>query len=281
MVKIGIMQKRMTPVIRLRAVSFLIALLMVAGCASAPAPSDPEAVAEFLQVNDPMEPTNRAVFSVNRTLDSAILKPTATVYRDFAPEFLRTRISNVLNNLRGPVIFANDLLQGEFARGVVTFLRFMINSTIGLAGINDMATALEIEGHDEDFGQTLAVWGFEEGPFLMLPLFGPSNPRDTVGLVVDFLIDPLNLWASNTEREFVPWARTGVAAVDLRSNNLEVLDDLEKSSLDFYAAIRSLYRQRRQDAISNGQGSATFPAPSIGQIQDNPVLEETDELSRR
>ena len=279
--KITIMQKRMTPVLRLRAVSCLVALLVVTGCASAPAPSDPEAVAEFLQVNDPMEPTNRAVFSINRSLDSAILKPVATAYRDIAPDFLRTRLHNVLNNLRAPVIFANDILQGEFSRGVVTFLRFMINSTIGLAGINDMATALEIEGHDEDFGQTLAVWGVEEGPFLMLPLFGPSNPRDTIGLVVDFLIDPLNMWASNTERDFVPMSRAGAVAVDLRSGNLDILDDLEKSSLDFYAAIRSLYRQRRQNAISNGQGSATFPAPSIGEIQDRPELDGPDELSRR
>ncbi len=264
-----------------RALALFAGLFFAAACASAPDPSDPEAVAEFLQVNDPLEPTNRGVFEVNRALDNAILKPTATVYKAAAPDFVRSRVSNILSNLRSPVIFTNDLLQGEFRRAVTTFLRFFINTTIGVGGMNDMATALEIEGHDEDFGQTLAVWGVGEGPFVMLPLFGPSNPRDTAGLVVDFFIDPLRWWASNTDRDYVPLARAGVDAVDIRSRNLEILDDLEKSSLDFYAAIRSLYRQRRADAISNGEGSATVPAPSIGEIPVGPTLEAADELSRR
>jgi len=236
---------------------------------------------ELLQVNDPMEPANRGMFEVNRALDNTILKPVATTYKAVAPDFVRTRISNILANLRSPVIFANDILQGEFKRAATTFLRFFINSTIGVGGMNDIASALEIEGHDEDFGQTLAVWGVEEGPFVMLPLFGPSNPRDTVGLVVDFLIDPLRMWASNTERNFVPVLRAGTDAVDIRSENLEDLDDLEKSSLDFYAAIRSLYRQRRADAISNGEGSATVPAPSLGELPGGPTLEAAEELSRR
>jgi phospholipid-binding lipoprotein MlaA len=275
------MRKRMTPVKRLRVVAVLAVLFAAAGCASAPDPSDPEAVTEFLQLNDPLEPTNRGMFEVNRALDNAVLKPTATAYKAVAPEFVRTRITNILANLRSPVILANDIMQGEFKRAATTFLRFFINTTIGIAGMNDMATAMEIEGHDEDFGQTLAVWGVSEGPFIMLPLFGPSNPRDTVGLVVDFIIDPLRIWASNTERDFVPIARAGVDAVDIRSRNLDVLDDLEKSSLDFYAAIRSLYRQRRADAISNGQGSATTPAPGLGEMQDGPTLEAAEELSRR
>ena len=271
----------MTPDMRLRALAIVAALFFAAACASAPDPGDHDAVIEFMQVNDPLEPTNRGVFEVNRVLDNAILKPTATVYKAAAPEFVRTRISNILSNLRSPVIFANDVMQGEFKRAVTTFLRFFINTTIGVGGMNDMATALEIEGHDEDFGQTLAIWGIGEGPFVMLPLFGPSNPRDTIGLIVDFFIDPLRMWASNTNRDHVPLARAGVDAVDIRSRNLEILDDLEKSSLDFYAAIRSLYRQRRADAISNGEGSATVPAPSIGEMPVGPTLEAADELSRR
>jgi len=256
-------------------------LFMVAGCAVTPNSGDVEAVAEFVQVNDPFEPTNRSIFEANRALDGAVLKPAATAYKMVAPEFIQTRVSNILSNLRSPVIFANDVLQGEFKRAALTFLRFFINSTIGVGGMNDMATAMEIEGHDEDFGQTLAVWGVSEGPFVMLPVFGPSNPRDTVGMVVDFFTDPLRLWASNSERNYVPFLRAGVDAVDIRSRNLETLDDLEKSSLDFYAAIRSLYRQRRADAISNGQGAAAVPAPGLGQLPGVPTLEAADELSRR
>ena len=275
------MRERTTPAPSMRAVLVASVLFGAVGCASVPDPNDPEAVLEFLQVNDPMEPTNRGVFEVNRALDNTVLKPVATVYKAVAPDFVRTRISSILANLRSPVIFANDILQGEFKRAATIFLRFFINTTIGVGGMNDMASALDIEGHDEDFGQTLAVWGVEEGPFVMLPLFGPSNPRDTVGLVVDFLIDPLRMWASNTERDFVPVSRAGTDAVDIRSENLEVLDDLEKSSLDFYAAIRSLYRQRRADAISNGEGSATVPAPSLGELPSGPTLEAAEELSRR
>lgn len=258
---------------------FLVAYL-AAGCATAPNPGDKEALAEFHEINDPLEPTNRAVFTVNRALDRLALKPAATLYRDHLPEFVRDRVHDVLANLRGPVIFLNDLLQGEVGRAMTTLSRFVINSTIGVAGLMDMATEMGVEAHDEDFGQTLAVWGVPEGPFLMLPIFGPSNPRDTVGIAVDFLTDPLNIWAANTDRDIPPFARAGVQAVDARSGNLDLLDDLEKSSLDFYAAIRSLYRQRRADEISNGKGSANFPAPGISQPPFGPVLDEGGELSR-
>ena len=250
--------------------SRLLVLLLVgalaAGCATAPDPKDSAALAEYQQINDPVEPTNRAIFSFNRFLDSALLKPVATAYRDYTPEFFQRSIHNILNNLRTPVILFNDVLQGEFKRAGVTLGRFLINSTIGVAGIGDPATDFGLPFHNEDFGQTLAVWGADEGPYIMLPILGPSNPRDTIGLIVDILIDPLNWWASNTDRNWIPFARSGVRAVDSRSRNIDALDDLEKSSLDFYAAIRSLYRQRRADEITNGEGSANMPAPGLGEM---------------
>ncbi len=224
-------------------------------------------MAEYEEVNDPFEPANRGVFTINRAMDRVVLKPAATAYRDHLPNFIQGRVHDILANLRAPVIFLNDLLQGEIHRAMQTLTRFMVNSTIGLAGFMDMATALDMDDHDEDFGQTLAVWGVPEGPFVMLPLFGPSNPRDTVGMVVDFLTDPLSIWATNTDRVWIPVSRAGVQAVDNRAATLDLLDDVEKSSLDFYAAIRSLYRQRRADAISNGRGGANRPAPGIGEIR--------------
>lgn len=267
-----------SPVSRLACV--LLLGFGLAGCATAPDPADKDLVAEYAEVNDPFEPTNRVVFSVNRALDRLALKPAATAYREQLPEYIRGRVRDILANLRGPVIFLNDVLQGELTRAGRTFVRFFINSTIGLAGFMDMATAMGVEGHDEDFGQTLAVWGVPEGPFIMLPLFGPSNPRDTVGMVVDFMTDPLRIWAANTDRDYVPFARAGTQAVDNRSGTIDLLDDVEKSSLDFYAAIRSLYRQRRADAISNGRGPANFPAPGISRPPLGPVLDEDEELSR-
>jgi phospholipid-binding lipoprotein MlaA len=253
-----------------------VAVLLVAGCATAPDPADTEAVAEFQRVNDPAEPANRGVFAFNRALDQALLRPAAIVYKDYTPELFQMGVHNVLNNLRSPVIFFNDVLQGRIEHAVATWARFMINSTIGVLGLFDPATGMGIEFHNEDFGQTLAVWGVPEGPYLMLPVFGPSNPRDTVGLVVDILVDPLNWWAANTGNDWAPWARGGMRAIDTRARNFDAIEDLEKTSLDFYAAIRSLYRQRRADEISNGEGSANMPAPSLGET-DGPSLD--DEVS--
>lgn len=259
----------------------LVAGFLVAGCATPPELSDREAVIEYNEVNDPLEPTNRAVFAFNRGFDMAILRPAAAAYRDFLPRYLQDAVHNILGNLRAPVIFINDLLQGQVHRAMTTFVRFMLNTTLGVGGVIDMATDMGVEGHNEDFGQTLAVWGVADGPYIMLPLFGPSNPRDTLGIVVDFLVDPINLWAGNTDRDHVPLIRTAVHAVDRRAGSLDLIDELEKSSLDFYAAIRSLYRQRRTVEIGNGQGPANIPAPGISGLPSAPVLDETQELSRR
>ena len=264
-----------------RAIVFVAALLILTGgCATAPNPADREAVAEFAALNDPAEPTNRAVFAINRGIDAVILKPVATFYRDYIPKFFQDRMNDVLDNLRSPVIFVNDLLQGEIDRAIATLARFVVNSTFGLAGLNDLATAIGMEGHDEDFGQTLAVWGVPEGPYVMLPLFGPSNPRDTVGLVVDFLVDPFNVWAGNTNRDYAILSRTGARGVDQRAIHMEALDDIERTSLDYYASIRSLYRQRRAEEIRNGKPSATMPAPGLSQAPAGGNAAASDQAAR-
>lgn len=255
-------------------------LFLTAGCATMPDPNDAEAVAEYAKINDPAEPTNRAIFEINRGLDGALLKPVAKFYRDVTPQFFQDRINDMLDNLRSPVIFINDLLQGELKRAMATAVRFMVNSTFGLLGLNDIATEMGLEGHDEDFGQTLAVWGVPEGPYVMLPLFGPSNPRDTIGIIVDFLADPFNIWAGNTDRDYAVLARSGTRAVDLRAIHMEALDSIEKTSLDFYASIRSLYRQRRADEIRNGKPSANFPAPGISQAPAGNAIFTQEKASR-
>ncbi len=245
------------------ALAFLAAAPMLSGCATAPDPKNADALAEFRQINDPLEPANRAIFAFNRAIDAVILKPLATLYRDFTPKVFQDAVSNILANLRTPVVLANDVLQGEGKRAGNTLARFVVNSTAGLGGMIDVANEMGIPGHAEDFGQTLAVWGVEEGPYLMLPVFGPSNPRDLIGLVADFFSDPINWYAANTHREFVTYSRTGTTGVDARAKHMKELDDLERTSLDYYAAIRSLYRQRRADEISNGRGSSNMPAPGM------------------
>lgn len=228
-----------------------LAVAALAGCATPPPADDPEAVAEYEQLNDPLEPTNRAIFAFNQALDRAVIKPVAQGYRRVVPEFGRDRVDDFLTNAGEPLTFIHDLLQGEFSRAGTTASRFVLNTTFGVLGIMDVAEPMGLPGHSEDFGQTLAVWGVPEGPYLMLPLFGPSNPRDGVGRGVDWFADPVTIGANEGDLDAFTWGRMGGDAVNTREKYLDVLDDIERSSLDYYASIRSMYRQNRARRISN------------------------------
>jgi phospholipid-binding lipoprotein MlaA len=210
--------------------------------------------------NDPFEGGNRVMFDVNQALDNVLLRPVAVVYKHVVPDFAQDGVRNFMNNLNSPVIFANDVLQGESDRAGVTLLRFGINSTIGIGGLFDVAKEMDIPYHDEDFGQTLGTWGVGEGPYLYFLVMGPSNARDITGFVVDRGLDPLTYvnWG-NDDLEYVPVARTVLNVIDIRARNIETLDEIERSSVDYYASIRSLYRQSRADAIRNGAPSTDLP----------------------
>lgn len=210
--------------------------------------------------NDPLEGLNRVFFEINDALDTVLLRPIAWVYREVVPEFARNGVRNALDNLDSPVVFANDLLQGEFDRAGETMARFMINSTVGVGGFIDVADDMGVPKHDEDFGQTLAVWGLGEGPYLYLPLLGPSNPRDLAGRAVDIGMDPLTYvdW-EDQNAEWAPYTRMGLNVLDLRARNFDTLDNLKETSVDYYAAIRSAYRQLREDAIRNGEPAEDLP----------------------
>ena len=223
------------------------------GCASAANNSDPEIRAEQAALNDPLEPVNRVIFQVNRGMDTWFLRPAATFYRAMLPPPLQTAIGNFLDNLSSPVVLLNDILQGNGDRAENTLTRFVINTTIGIGGIFDMAADMGYPDHSEDFGQTLGVWGVGEGPYIMLPIFGPSNPRDTVGLVADYFTDPITNWSINTHRRWINPTRAAGENIDWRARNMEEIDDLERTSIDYYATVRSLYRQYRKDQIRNGE----------------------------
>ncbi len=253
--------------VRLALTGALLSALALGGCASAPA--DPAEREAYYESNDPIEPFNRAMFSFNKGLDKVALKPAAQAYRAALPRTLQDGIRNFLNNIRTPVMLANNVLQGDVDGARLVIARFAVNTVLGFGGFGDPAGDLGAKFRDEDFGQTLAVWGAGEGPYLMLPLFGPSNPRDLIGLIVDTLIDPINIWADNTDRTEVTLSRTLVRGIDKRSRHIKTLDDLEKSSLDFYATIRSLYRQIRKDEIHNGDAGDAIPSPSISLDNDD------------
>jgi phospholipid-binding lipoprotein MlaA len=241
-----------------RAVGLAALAGVLAGCAAMP--NDPQVAAARVEANDPIEPFNRWIFDINEGFDLLLLKPVAVIYREVVPDPLRDNVRNVLTNLRAPVSVANDVLQGDVKGAGDTAARFLVNSTIGFAGLADVASEIGKPPRDEDFGQTLAVWGVGEGPYVVLPLLGPSTVRDTAGLVVDGVADPVNIYLRNNDLNALVFARAGLSAVDTRSRLIEVIDDLKVNSIDYYATVRSLYRQRRNDQIRDGVGTGDeFP----------------------
>ena len=229
----------------------LIMCLMLAGCASSQPPS-PEALAN----NDPYEATNRQTLVLNGKIDRYMVVPTVAAYFILVPERGRRGVHNLLGNLSLPTIFVNDMLQGEGDRGLQSIKRFMINTTVGLGGFLDVASGWGIPGHGEDFGQTLADWGVGEGPYLMLPFLGPSNPRDAAGLAVDVGIDPTNFIHF---KQHIWWAagREYFTLLDLRAQTYQTIQGIRRRSVDYYSSLRSLYRQLRNDQIRNGRVQGT------------------------
>ena len=197
---------------------------------------------------DPLQPFNRAMFTFNDAVDRVVFRPLAVGYRAVLPQRVRNGVNNFFNNLRAPTTLLNDILQGKPNRAQETINRFLVNSTIGLLGFVDIATRLGFPEHQEDYGQTLAVWGVPAGPYIVLPLLGPSTLRDAVGKVPEFYIaDPL--WEPDDTA--VTIARFGVRAVDIRSRLLD-LDRVIKMQVDPYLFFRETYLQNRQRAILDG-----------------------------
>jgi phospholipid-binding lipoprotein MlaA len=217
--------------------------------------------------SDPWEGFNRDMFTVHESVDQAVLEPVARGYRAITPRPVRRSVLNFLRNLRAPVIFVNDVLQGEVGRAGTTAARFGVNTTIGIAGVFDPATSMGLERHDEDFGQTLAVWGVDSGPYIFVPLLGPTTVRDGAGRIVDIALDPLT-WAEFDDVEKVRIGRTLLAGIATRELVLETVDDIRRDSLDPYVTIRTSYGLLRESAIQNG------PAD----VQDLPEFEDIDEL---
>ena len=235
--------------------------LPLAGCADRPT-GDAASQAEFDQTNDPFEPANRFFYKVNDAIDAVILRPAAIAYVNVLPPAARTGVHNVLQNLDSPVMLANDMLQGSPRRSGDTLVRFVVNTTAGLGGVFDVAKGLGYPAHDTDFGVTLALWGVPDGPFLFLPVLGPSNPRDVAGYAADAVADPLDYIGKGASVTALRYGRFGLYAIDTRANLLGTLAGIKKSALDPYATFRSLYRQNRASLITATKDDkrATTPA---------------------
>jgi phospholipid-binding lipoprotein MlaA len=241
---------------------------MLAGCATSPNNARPE-TAEAEDFNDPFEDTNRKIFDFNQVVDRNVLVPVAKAYRTVLPDPVRDSLRDFLRNLREPLIFANNALQGDFDHAGQTFARFTLNSTLGVGGLIDVAGRWgQLPYHEQDLGVTFGVWGIPEGPYLVVPALGPSDPRDLVGQTAEGFGDPFNRLVTGNPYTlyWIPFVRGGVAGIDQRSRYIETLADIERTSLDYYATIRSLYRQRRAALVRGERENLPPPASFSGNV---------------
>lgn len=228
------------------------AVLVLTGCATTA--NNPQ---------DPLEGYNRAVYSFNDAVDRTVLKPTATVYKNVVPSFAKTGVSNFFGNLSDAWSSVNNFLQGKGEAGATDFGRVAVNSTFGIFGLLDIASEAGMQKHNEDFGQTLGKWGVPSGPYLMLPILGPSTVRDTAALPAD---SAGNIWGYKTP---VNWRNvgTGVNLIDKRAALLDASGLMDDVALDRYEFLRDSYLQRRQSQVYDGNvprqvDDADAPAPS-------------------
>ncbi len=233
------------------------AVLLVSACAS---DNDVPVMAGDVVVSDPFEGTNRAIFSFNNAVDDVVIHPIAKGYNAVVPSPARTGVDNALKNLRSPVNFANEVLQGDVDGAGNVVVRAVVNTLLGIGGLFDLAGHEGIEYEVEDFGQTLATWGVDHGPYLVVPIIGPSSARDYVGYAVDSFADPLRWYLFNIDKKGIYYGKVGAEYLNLRASLVDVLEDLERSSIDYYAATRSAYYQRREALVNDSDPNS---APSI------------------
>ena len=227
--------------------------LVLGGCATVPPASDVEARAEFDRMNDPLEPMNRTIHKINQGVDRVIIEPIAVTYNFIIIKPIRQLITNILRNLQEPLTLVNDILQGEAKRAGTTLGRFVTNTTLGIGGTIDIASEMKMHRHTEDFGQTMGAWGIGEGPYIVVPFLGPSTIRDGVGQVADIYLNPVRYRhppgrhqraGSYLHRLLARWIPGRAISIRLR--------ELEASSIDLYATMRSAYRQNRRKEVRNG-----------------------------
>lgn len=239
------------PLSRLRAgiLCGVVSISLLGGCATNGNP------------RDPLEPLNRAVYSFNDGFDKVLAKPAAEAYRFVLPNFVRTGIGNFFSNLNDVIVLLNSLLQGKLNQAGIDLARLMVNTTVGVLGLFDVATELDLEKHNEDFGQTLGYWGIGDGPYLVLPFIGPSSARDAVGWVGDFYAWPVSYVDDVTTRRVL----VGIRIISLRADLLEASQILETAALDPYQFVRDAYLQRRRNLVYDGK-----PPPDEDDLVDEP-----------
>jgi len=256
-----------------------VLIASLSGCASAPPREDAEAYAAYQEANDPFEPVNRVIFEFNLVVDRILLRPLALGYRTVVPTPVRSSVTSFFDNLESPVILLNDVLQVKPQRAGITVARFVVNTAVGFFGFFDPADGMGLPRHDEDFAQTLGYWGVGEGPYLMLPILGPLPPRDALGFIADSFSDPLYYILDGEhitgDDKAIYYGYQGADLIDKRHQVLDEVDEMQKTSVDFYAAVRSLYRQTVNDEIRDGKQDPKN-MPDFDYTSDNESSGESD-----
>ncbi|MBB6252756.1 MlaA family lipoprotein [Nitrospirillum iridis] len=233
---------------------------MLAGCAAPPNGGRDEL--GVVEPWDPLENVNRVTFDANMWLNDNAIGPTAQAYRWAVPDYVQLRLRHGIANLGEPLVFGNDMAQARVKSAFTTFWRFVFNSTVGLAGLYDVATDLGLPRQTGDFGQTLYAWGMRESPYLVLPLFGPSTVRDGMGMGVEMWADPTGRVLNNANAGDANIAIGVVGGLD-KARNLETLNELKKGTIDFYALLRSVWLQNRQATLDEAVGITSSNMPAI------------------
>jgi phospholipid-binding lipoprotein MlaA len=224
-----------------RVIGIGVLALLTAGCATR---------TPYQEVSDPLEPVNRAVYTFNDYFDRGVLKPVAKGYVKVLPDFARTGVRNFFNNLLEPITVVNDILQGKPQKTVNDTMRFGFNTIFGVFGLFDVATGWGLERHTEDFGQTFATWGFGEGWYLVLPVLGPSNVRDAIGLIPALKLQPVPYLTDDT---LAQWGIYSLYFVSKRADLLSASEVLDTAAIDPYLQVREAYRQKRWRDIHDGK----------------------------
>ena len=261
--------------IRLLAACSLIALT-TASCATQ---NDKNAHGIPQEENGALETYNRGMFKFNYQVDKYVLKPVAKGYRAVTTPYVRERVNNALANIKEPISAFNHILQGEFRESGINLSRLVINTTLGLAGMYDVAGGWGLQQSKAGFDDTLAKWCIKAGPFIVLPLFGPATPRSTVGLIVDSVTNPVYLATLNAPsgtKDKISYGYTAVSVVAFRESALDLMDDLERNSVDFYTTMRSAFLQNRQNkGCFNDEGNASYDF-DFGYEEEDQIFDEME-----
>lgn len=255
-----------------RLIGLGIILLSLCACSN-PNHQSSKVINPAIENNDPYEGFNRYMFAVNDFLDMTVLRPVALTYKTITPKTLQDRVHDFLINLRMPLVAVNYALQGEGKKSADAFGRFFTNSTVGLLGFIDVAKDVGNPYDPTDYGITLAKWGTSEGPYIVWPIIGPSNARDTFGTIMTAATDPVNIYSNYKDENWIPPTRFAADGVDFRARNMDTIDDLKKNSVDYYAKVRSLYRQKRNSLIS-GDDAGLYDDEDFPEYSELPDMHE-------